>query len=84
MRHDFASGNASGAPTTYTAPATLPTGDLSVAVTATAVTDPTAVNGVSFVVPGTSVSIDSQSATDVQAGGTSIIVASVANDPTKG
>ena len=31
MRHYFASCNSERAPTTYTAPATLPTGDLSVA-----------------------------------------------------
>ena len=73
---------ASGTPATYTAPATLPTGDLSVVVTATSVADTTAASGVSFLVPGTSVSIDSQSTGDVQAGGTSQLVASVANDPT--
>lgn len=73
---------ASGTPVTYTAPTTLPTGDLNVVITATSVTDSSAANGVSFLVPGTTVSIDSQSTGDVQAGGTAHIVASVANDPT--
>ena len=73
---------ASGTPVTYTAPTTLPTGDLNVVITATSVADSSAANGVSFLVPGTTVSIDSQSTGDVQAGGTAHIVASVANDPT--
>ena len=73
---------ASGTPTTYTAPTALPTGDLSVVITATSVADTTAASAVSFLVPGTSVSIDSQSTADVQAGGASQIVANVANDPT--
>ena len=47
---------ASGNPATYTAPTALPTGDLSVIVTATSVADTSAANGVGFVVPGTSVS----------------------------
>jgi dienelactone hydrolase len=72
----------SGTPATYTAPTALPTGDLNVVVTATSLADTSAASGVSFLVPGTSVSIDSQSTGDVQASGTSHIVASVANDPT--
>ena len=72
---------ASGTPTTYTAPTTLPTGDLSVSVIATSVTNTAVSGGVGFVVPGTTVSIDSQSASEVEAGGTSQIVATVANDP---
>jgi dienelactone hydrolase len=54
---------------------------LNVFITATSVADSSVSGGVAFLVPGTTVSIDSQSATDVQAGGTSQIVASVANDP---
>jgi len=73
---------ASGVATTYTAPTSLPAGDLSVTLTATSMTNAAVSGGVGFIVPGTTVSIDSQSATDVQASGTSQIVASVANDPT--
>jgi dienelactone hydrolase len=73
---------ASGAPTTYTPPATLPTGDLTVSITATSVSNIAASASISLVVPGTTVSIDSQSASDLQAAGSVQIVASVLNDPT--
>ncbi len=73
---------ASGSPTTYTAPTTLPTGNLAVSVIATSVADPTAIFGLNFTVPGTTVSIDSVSAAEVPAGGMVQIVASVTNDPT--
>jgi predicted dienelactone hydrolase len=72
---------ASGTPTTYTAPTTIPTGNLDVSITATSVTDTAVLAVVNFVVPGTTVSIDSQSTSEVLAGGTAQIVASVANDP---
>ena len=66
---------------TYTAPANIPVGDLSIGVVATSVANPAASAAVNFVVPGTQVSIDSQSTSDVQAGGTAQIVASIVNDP---
>jgi dienelactone hydrolase len=72
---------ASGAATTYTAPAAIPTGNLDVLVTATSVSEPSVVGGVPFAVPGTSVSIDMVSATDLDAGGTAQLSATVANDP---
>ena len=72
---------ASGAPTTYTAPTAIPTGDLNVLVTATSVSDTTVVGGVPFIVPGTAVAIDMQSATDLEAGGTAQLSATVSNEP---
>jgi dienelactone hydrolase len=72
---------ASGVAATYTAPVNIPVGDLGVGVIATSVANSAASAAVNFVVPGTQVSIDSQSTSDVQAGGTANIVASVANDP---
>jgi dienelactone hydrolase len=72
---------ASGATTTYTAPAAIPTGDLNVLVTATSVSDPSVVGGVPFSVPGTNVAFDMVSESDLDAGGTAQLSATVANDP---
>jgi len=72
---------ASGVAVAYSAPTNIPAGDLSISVIATSVANPAASAAVNFVVPGTQVSIDSQSTGDVQAGGTAQIVASVLNDP---
>ena len=72
---------ASGVAATYTAPANIPVGDLSISVIATSIASPAASAAANFTVPGTQVSIDSQSTSDVQAGGTAQIVASVVNDP---
>ena len=71
----------SGVPTTYTAPAAIPTGDLNVLVTAISGANPSAVGAVPFIVPGTAVSIDMQSATDLDAGGKAQLSATVSNEP---
>ena len=71
----------SGAPTTYTAPAAIPTGDLNVLVTATSGSDLSVVGSVPFIVPGTAVSIDMQSATELDGSGKAQLSATVSNEP---
>jgi hypothetical protein len=65
---------------TYKAPATPPPSDLTVTITATSVTDPSQSATTNITVPAIVVSLSATS-TQVQAGGSSVITATVTNDP---
>jgi dienelactone hydrolase len=71
---------ASGAATTYTAPATPPANDLTVTITATSVANTSAMASAAVTVSAIKVSI-TQSAGSVQAGGTVQLTATVTGDP---
>ena len=71
---------ASGAPTTYTAPAIPPAGDLTVTITAAAAADGTAAVSANFKVPGITVNVPPPSATMLQVNATAQITATVTGD----
>jgi hypothetical protein len=71
---------ASGAPTTYTAPAIPPAGDLTVTITATAAADGTTAVSANFKVPGITVNVPPPSVTMLQVNATAQITATVTGD----
>lgn len=71
---------ASGAPTSYTAPAAPPAGNLSVTLTATSVTDSAVIASATITVPGIVVTFSPQQAT-VESAGTQNFSVSVTGDP---
>jgi hypothetical protein len=74
---------ASGAPTTYSAPAIPSVGDLTVTINAASVTNSAASNSVSVTILGITVSITQAPAT-VDSAGTQSFAATVNNDPSNG
>jgi dienelactone hydrolase len=75
------SATVSGASTTYTAPSTPPSADLTVTITATSVTNTSASAFATIVIPAIVVSVTPSTAT-VQASATAQFTATVTNDPT--
>src|ERR1700731_4663773 len=71
---------ARGAPTTYTAPAIPPAGDLTVTITAAAAADGTTAVSANFKVPGITVNVPPPSATMLQVNATAQVTANVTGD----
>ncbi|HTP70034.1 MAG TPA: alpha/beta fold hydrolase [Dongiaceae bacterium] len=73
---------ASGGPTTYTAPSTVPPNDLTVTVSAVSATDTTKIGSATATVPAISVSPVSPSSGIIPVNATQDFVATISNDPT--
>src|SRR4029077_17006746 len=71
---------ASGAPTTYTAPAIPPAGDLTVTVTATAAAGGASPVSANFKVPGITVTVAAPSATPLKVNATAQVTATATGD----